>query len=129
MTAASTEMSHSSYETGLPSDSSRRSRSFPGSVGFERPTSKSWTGAAFQEHRTGAACAETLRCLIEARAPLDLVDEAGSLAAFLWGFEPTPAQRPANSRLDTRKLRHAFGLVLPAWQQGVERMLDEILPN
>ncbi len=42
---------------------------------------------------------------------------------------PTPARRPANSRLDTRKLRHAFGLVLPAWQQGVERMLDEILPN
>lgn len=34
---------------------------------------RSWTGAAFQEHRTGAACAETLRCLIEARAPLDLI--------------------------------------------------------
>lgn len=34
---------------------------------------KSWTGAAFQEHRTGAACAATLRSLIEARAPLDLI--------------------------------------------------------
>jgi hypothetical protein len=34
---------------------------------------KSWTGAAFQEHRTGAACAETLRCMIECRAPLDLI--------------------------------------------------------
>jgi hypothetical protein len=33
----------------------------------------SWTGAAFQEHRTGAACAATLRALIEARAPLDLI--------------------------------------------------------
>ena len=42
---------------------------------------------------------------------------------------PTPAQRPANSRLDTRKLQQAFGLVLPPWQQGVDRMLDEILPN
>ena len=42
---------------------------------------------------------------------------------------PTPAQRPANSRLDTRKLRDTFGLVLPDWQQGVERMLTEILPN
>ncbi|MBS0357424.1 MAG: dTDP-4-dehydrorhamnose reductase [Proteobacteria bacterium] len=40
---------------------------------------------------------------------------------------PTPAQRPANSRLDTRKLQAAFGLTLPAWQQGVERMLTEIL--
>ncbi|MEZ4316927.1 MAG: hypothetical protein R3F61_05475 [Myxococcota bacterium] len=34
---------------------------------------KSWTGAAFQEHRTGAACAATLQSLIEARAPLDLI--------------------------------------------------------
>lgn len=42
---------------------------------------------------------------------------------------PTPAKRPANSRLDTRKLQQAFGLVLPAWQSGVERMLTEILPN
>jgi dTDP-4-dehydrorhamnose reductase len=40
---------------------------------------------------------------------------------------PTPAQRPLNSRLDTFKLRHAFGLHLPAWQQGVERMLTETL--
>lgn len=34
---------------------------------------KSWTGAAFQEYRTGAACAATLQSLIEARAPLDLI--------------------------------------------------------
>jgi dTDP-4-dehydrorhamnose reductase len=40
---------------------------------------------------------------------------------------PTPAQRPLNSRLNTQKLRQAFGLVLPAWQQGVNRMLAETL--
>lgn len=39
---------------------------------------------------------------------------------------PTPAQRPANSRLNTRKLRRAFNLHLPEWQTGVDRMLDEI---
>jgi dTDP-4-dehydrorhamnose reductase len=39
---------------------------------------------------------------------------------------PTPAARPLNSRLDTRKLRSAFGLHLPSWQVGVARMLDEI---
>ena len=32
-----------------------------------------WTLAAFQEQRTGAACAETLRALLGCRAPLDLV--------------------------------------------------------
>jgi len=40
---------------------------------------------------------------------------------------PTPAQRPLNSRLSTAKLQAAFGLRLPNWQQGVERMLMEIL--
>lgn len=34
---------------------------------------RAWTGAAYQEHRTGVACAATLRALIEARAPIDLV--------------------------------------------------------
>ena len=35
-----------------------------------------WTEAAFQEHRTGAACAATLKALIAARAPLDLIGMA-----------------------------------------------------
>lgn len=40
---------------------------------------------------------------------------------------PTPARRPLNSRLNTARLRGAFGLNLPHWQQGVRRMLAEIL--
>jgi dTDP-4-dehydrorhamnose reductase len=40
---------------------------------------------------------------------------------------PTPARRPLNSRLATRKLRDTFGLHLPPWQQGVDRLLAEIL--
>lgn len=40
---------------------------------------------------------------------------------------PTPARRPRNSRLDTRLLRERFGLVLPHWTAGVERMLAEVL--
>lgn len=40
---------------------------------------------------------------------------------------PTPAKRPLNSRLTTNKLKQAFGLQLPHWQQGVERMLIEHL--
>lgn len=34
---------------------------------------QAWTGSAYQEHRTGAACALTLQALIEARAPIDLI--------------------------------------------------------
>lgn len=40
---------------------------------------------------------------------------------------PTPAARPLNSRLDCTKLQQAFGLRLPPWQSGVERMLREVL--
>lgn len=40
---------------------------------------------------------------------------------------PTPARRPHNSRLDNARLQAAFGLRLPPWQQGVARMLTEIL--
>ena len=40
---------------------------------------------------------------------------------------PTPARRPHNSRLDTSLLRIRFGLHLPHWQAGVNRMLEEVL--
>jgi len=47
--------------------------------------------------------------------------EAVDSAAFI-----TAATRPLNSRLDTQRLQQAFGLSLPPWQAGVDRMLDEI---
>jgi dTDP-4-dehydrorhamnose reductase len=40
---------------------------------------------------------------------------------------PTPARRPHNSRLDTSRFRETFRLALPPWEQGVARMLQEIL--
>lgn len=39
----------------------------------------------------------------------------------------TAAKRPHNSRLSTAKLQQTFGLNLPVWQQGVNRMLAEIV--
>ena len=39
---------------------------------------------------------------------------------------PTPAQRPANSLLDTSHLQHTFQLNLPDWQQPLEHLLDEL---
>lgn len=36
---------------------------------------------------------------------------------------PTAARRPHNSRLNNSKLEEAFGLRLPPWQQGVERVV------
>jgi dTDP-4-dehydrorhamnose reductase len=38
----------------------------------------------------------------------------------------TAAKRPHNSRLHTGKLQTTFGVTLPVWTQGVDRMLAEI---
>ncbi len=40
---------------------------------------------------------------------------------------PTPAQRPANSRLDCGKIARAFGVQLPQWQDDFERLFEDIL--
>ena len=50
-----------------------------------------------------------------------------NIAAVPTSAFPTAARRPLNSRLDTRKLQQAFGLTLPAWHLGVDRMLREVL--
>ena len=51
----------------------------------------------------------------------------GAVKAITTAEYPTPARRPLNSRLDTRRLRETFGLHLPDWRIAVDRMLDEIL--
>ena len=39
---------------------------------------------------------------------------------------PTPARRPANSRLCTQRFEETFGLKLPAWQDGVRRCVRRL---
>ncbi|NBX54882.1 MAG: dTDP-4-dehydrorhamnose reductase [Betaproteobacteria bacterium] len=41
---------------------------------------------------------------------------------------PLPAPRPANSRLDTRRLQSRFGLAMPDWRAGVDAVLDSLQP-
>ncbi len=57
----------------------------------------------------------------------DLAWKVGEIAPVPTSAFPTPAKRPLNSRLDTHKLQQAFGLTLPHWQTGVDRLLTEIL--
>ncbi len=40
---------------------------------------------------------------------------------------PTPARRPANSRLNCGRLREVFGLALPEWQEATARVMAEWL--
>ncbi|AJQ48554.1 MULTISPECIES: dTDP-4-dehydrorhamnose reductase [Pseudomonas] len=74
----------------------------------------SWCGYARYVLQQAAAQGVPLKAHAEQVKPL-------TTAAY-----PTPARRPANSRLDTRKLQKAFALTLPDWRLGVARMLAEI---
>lgn len=40
---------------------------------------------------------------------------------------PSGANRPKNSRLSTSKLTETFGLILPGWTQGVDRVISELI--
>lgn len=42
---------------------------------------------------------------------------------------PTPAERPANSRLDNGKLRTAFGQALPEWRIGLVECMRDLGPE
>ena len=42
---------------------------------------------------------------------------------------PTPARRPANSRLSCDLLEQRFGYRMPAWQISLERVMAEVLAN
>jgi dTDP-4-dehydrorhamnose reductase len=75
----------------------------------------SWNGYARHVIGFAHAAGKPLKALPEAVEPVPS-------SAF-----KTAAVRPLNSRLATRKLRDTFGLALPPWQHGVDRMLTEVL--
>lgn len=74
----------------------------------------SWHGYAqfVLEHATREGCALKV-------SP----EQVGAIATEDY---PVPAARPRNSRLNLAKLENVFNLKMPPWQQGVQRMLDEI---
>lgn len=57
---------------------------------------------------------------------MTLKASAGKIAPVASDVFQTQAVRPQNSKLDTTKFQSIFNIVLPPWQQGVARMLDEI---
>jgi dTDP-4-dehydrorhamnose reductase len=62
---------------------------------------------------------------IKAGKPMKVMPEC--IKAITTADYPTPAKRPANSRLDTSKFKQTFGLELPHWQIGLQHVLNQIL--
>jgi dTDP-4-dehydrorhamnose reductase len=80
--------------------------------------------AAGETNWHGYACHVIERSRAAGRAVLVAPD---AIKAITSSDYPTPAKRPANSRLDTSLLRETFGLHLPDWKIGVDHILDQIL--
>lgn len=76
----------------------------------------SWHGYAAHIVRTASIGSFKLALALDALKPIST------------GEYPTPAKRPANSRLDCTRLMDRFGVALPAWQEGVEDVIGRLQP-
>jgi dTDP-4-dehydrorhamnose reductase len=76
----------------------------------------SWHGYAAHIVREASARNFTLALELDALKPI-------STAEY-----PTPAKRPQNSRLNCMKLMDCFDLHLPAWQEGVNDVMERLAP-
>jgi dTDP-4-dehydrorhamnose reductase len=65
-----------------------------------------------------------LFCQARRRGAALLVQEVEPISSAEYG---SPVQRPANSRLDCRRLRQRFGLVPPDWRTALGLSLEEML--
>jgi dTDP-4-dehydrorhamnose reductase len=74
----------------------------------------SWHGLAHFAVVEAIAAGATLKCLPDAILPIPASQY------------PAKAARPANSRLDTGKLRAALGIDLPPWQEGVRQLIKTL---
>ncbi len=75
-------------------------------------------------HFTGApdvSWADFARAIFTASGQQVAVEE------ILTSAYPTPAQRPANSRLDCAATETEFGITRPAWQDAVQQIVRQIL--
>lgn len=73
--------------------------------------------------------AQYVLALARQARPQGVKTAAGGVQPIASSQYPAAARRPLNSRLDTRRLQTAFGLQMPPWQQGVTRVLREILES
>jgi dTDP-4-dehydrorhamnose reductase len=49
------------------------------------------------------------------------------LAPIATAEYPTPARRPGNSRMDCRRLERELDFRMPAWQESVARVMEQVL--
>lgn len=66
--------------------------------------------------------------IFEAAVAAGLVDAAPHVVPIATGDYPTPARRPAYSRLDTQRLHDDFGIWMPDWRLGLRQVIEDLSP-
>lgn len=66
------------------------------------------------------------QAIVDAAVQRNLLAKPPAVTAITTAEFPTPARRPAYSRLDTTTLQRDFDIELPDWRQAMARVLDEI---
>ncbi|PBJ83611.1 dTDP-4-dehydrorhamnose reductase [Lysobacteraceae bacterium NML93-0399] len=66
------------------------------------------------------------QAIFEGAVARGLIVRAPTVEAITTADYPTPARRPAYSRLDTSSLQHDFGVVLPDWRGALGDVLDTL---
>ncbi len=88
------------------------------------PTTGLYHLAAAGETHWQAYAQHVLRCAQARGVALSIAPE--QVAGIPARDYPTPAARPANSRLDTTKLEREFDMTLPDWRVGVETVVNQL---
>ncbi|HEX3125309.1 MAG TPA: sugar nucleotide-binding protein, partial [Rhodanobacteraceae bacterium] len=76
----------------------------------------------------GGQCSwfEFAQAIVASAKRAGLVDRVPAVVPIATADYPTRARRPAWSVLDTTKIRAAFGLNLPRWEQGLDAVIGEL---
>lgn len=93
---------------------------------FDRAVADSAPWGTYQFVNGGEANWHALACAVLDRAATH-GHPRPEIEAIATADFPTPARRPANSRLSTDKLEHAFGIRPRPWREAIDDIVDELV--
>lgn len=111
-------------QRGTPTSARRIAQAVAGALQSNPLASGTWHLAAEGETSWHGFAAEIFRIAVER----GLLEQAPVLEAVPGSGFPTPARRPAYSRLDTTAFTRDFGLHLGDWREGLDEALRELAP-
>ncbi len=89
------------------------------------PGNAALTGVFHMAARGEAAWADVAEAIFATSARLG--GPSASVKRITTADYPTPARRPANSRLDCAKLRDVYGITLPPWRQSLDACVERLV--